>query len=275
MNLLEDMNNPLWKSKKVIYCYTNKINGKKYIGQINGEKATLYKRHKNHMCSDLIIDKALMKYGIDNFSLEIIHFGETLDELNYFESFYIKYYNTLSVDNLGYNISDGGSNGNNFAGKTEKEMKEIGEKIRLKNKNYVPTEETKEKISKTMKERYSENHWMKGKKLSDETKRKLSEKSKGRVQSEESKQKISNANKGRKLTKEHKEKLSKAKNHKKQQIVSIDIDTKEIEFFNSISETKTKYGYSPTLIRQCCLYNNNKEEFVEKFGRTRLSAYNK
>ena len=42
MNLLENMDHELWESKNVIYCYTNKINGKRYVGQ------TVQKLRKRH-----------------------------------------------------------------------------------------------------------------------------------------------------------------------------------------------------------------------------------
>ena len=46
INLLDDLENELWNSKDVIYCYTNKINGKRYIGKTN---KSLKNRHKGHM----------------------------------------------------------------------------------------------------------------------------------------------------------------------------------------------------------------------------------
>ena len=38
MNLLDDMNDEGWKTKCCIYCYTNLLNNKKYIGQVNRKK---------------------------------------------------------------------------------------------------------------------------------------------------------------------------------------------------------------------------------------------
>ena len=159
MNLLEDVNNPLWKSKNVIYLYTNKINGKKYVGQVNGKTKNLNIRHKRHMNDNLVVDIALRKHGIENFSLEIIHFGETLEELNYFERYYIKYYNTLAKNNNGYNVSSGGAKGNPLAGKTEEEIKEISKKKSESKKGEnnpnwgkKQSEESNEKRRKTLKE---------------------------------------------------------------------------------------------------------------------------
>ena len=45
INLLDNLNNDLWNEKGVVYCYTNKINNRKYVGQTNQK---LIKRHKAH-----------------------------------------------------------------------------------------------------------------------------------------------------------------------------------------------------------------------------------
>ena len=184
MNLLEDKNNLLWDIKNVVYCYTNKINNKKYIGQTT---QTLKERHRKHMHPSNKHDytvhfhRAIRKYGIENFKLEIIHFGKSLYELNYFEKFYIKYYNTLSKDNCGYNIATGGSNGNPYAGKTEEEMMEIrqkqsdshiGKNKGKNNHNYGKhlSEETRQKISEAKKDK---EPWNKGMKMDEEYKQKI------------------------------------------------------------------------------------------------------
>lgn len=89
MNLLEDINNPLWESKGIIYCYTNLINGKKYIGQTI---KTLRHRHQQHMnetkyenlrAYNNYFHRAIRKYGIENFSLNILIMNcENYDKLN-------------------------------------------------------------------------------------------------------------------------------------------------------------------------------------------------
>ena len=239
-----------------IYMYTNKINNHKYIGQAKDFKI----RHKSHLHGKKqLIDIKIKEYGIENFDIKIL--AENIigqEKLNEYEMFFIKRYNTLVINGEGYNIREGGNDSNPMEGKTEQEL-----------------ECWKENISKTMKERYSENHWMKGRKLSEETKNKIGEASKGRHQTEDTKNKISKKHKGKVLTEEHKEKLSKAKDNKKSKIVSVDMNTNELEYFESITETKRKYNYNPTLVRLCCDYNHDKEGFVEQYGRTRKSAYNK
>ena len=56
MNLLENMDHELWESKNVIYCYTNKINGKRYVGQTTQK---LRKRHGQHLRKEQLIDKKI------------------------------------------------------------------------------------------------------------------------------------------------------------------------------------------------------------------------
>lgn len=173
MNLLNDFNDSLWESKNVVYCYVNLINGKRYVGQTMQKLKT---RHANHMYETKNSERkygyyshfhcAIRKYGLENFKLEIIHFAETLSELNYFEIFYIKYFNTTNR-NLGYNTASGGSNGWSCAGKTEEELMEIRKKqsVALSGVNnpcygrkgenhpafgYKHTEEFREKQSESM-----------------------------------------------------------------------------------------------------------------------------
>nr|DAH16412.1 MAG TPA: intron associated endonuclease [Caudoviricetes sp.] len=93
--------------KKEIYKITNKTNGKIYIGQsVNslirfaGHKSNAKKPHRNSA-----IDKAIDKYGIENFELKVI---EITEDYNAREKFWIKFYNSLVP--YGYNIMDGGEN---------------------------------------------------------------------------------------------------------------------------------------------------------------------
>lgn len=99
----------------VIYCFTNKINGKKYIGQTINPKQR-YSQHisdvnnKNSKDYDTILARAMRKYGIENFSYEeLAKDVQDIEELNRLEEMYIKQYHSLVTEN-GYNIQIGGKN---------------------------------------------------------------------------------------------------------------------------------------------------------------------
>ena len=74
-----------------IYITTNSINGKNYVGKHYGEFNDKYKG------SGVLITKAFEKYGIENFSKEIIAVCNSLFELNILETIYISIYINLSV----------------------------------------------------------------------------------------------------------------------------------------------------------------------------------
>lgn len=96
----------------MIYCYTNLINNKKYIGQTNNLK----RRIKQHLQDSLhnysearynqLIHQAIRKYGIDNFKIEVLEEEISDDDIDEREQYYIKYYNTISPN--GYNLTEGG-----------------------------------------------------------------------------------------------------------------------------------------------------------------------
>lgn len=88
-----------------IYKITNKINNKSYIGQSINIEA----RWKQHIYtnSGSWIHMALTKYGVENFSFEILQ-ECNVDELNSLECKYIQEYNTLYPN--GYNRASGGNN---------------------------------------------------------------------------------------------------------------------------------------------------------------------
>ena len=98
----------------IIYCYTNTLNGKKYIGQTINPKVR-YNAHKssyqnsNDKEYDSLLHKAFRKYGFENFQYDILVDDiDDIDLLNQLEIYYIKYYNTKTPN--GYNVEDGGRN---------------------------------------------------------------------------------------------------------------------------------------------------------------------
>ena len=96
----------------IIYKITNKINGKRYIGQT---KFTIENRFKKHVYDAFgrdnrqqAIHAALRKYSVENFEIAIISHCNSIEEMNRREIYYIKLFNTLAPN--GYNLSLGGNN---------------------------------------------------------------------------------------------------------------------------------------------------------------------
>lgn len=175
------------KKKYYVYKITNMINNKFYIGK--RETTTEAETDTTYMGSGLLIGMSIKKYGIENFTKEIIHNCENREELNIQEKYWIKKLNSMDR-NIGYNILPGGEGGDTFTNNPNKE------EIRIKQQivNIRPhTEETKLKISKSKK----------GVKFSDSHKQNLSlnhKGMKGMKHSEASLQKCRDAKKGCKLT---------------------------------------------------------------------------
>lgn len=89
----------------VIYKYTNKINGKVYIGQT----IHIERRYAEHIWMSnwknptyiSILARAIKRYGIENFTVEVIAGCYSAERASELEIFYINYFDSL---NSGYNI---------------------------------------------------------------------------------------------------------------------------------------------------------------------------
>jgi group I intron endonuclease len=132
-----------------IYKITNTLNGKIYIGKDTTSDPKYYG-------SGLLIRRSIEKYGIDNFTKEIIDITEDYDELSDKEKYWIKQYNSTNPE-IGYNISEGGDGGNTLSNHPDLDI--IKEKI---SKNNPKTGKTYEEAfgvekAKSYKEKLSKN----------------------------------------------------------------------------------------------------------------------
>lgn len=164
-----------------IYRIRNKVNGKTYIGQHKYKKL-----NDSYMGSGVLLAKAKKKYGLENFTKEILEFNIESKELaDDWEQMYILF--ERAKGKAEYNIANGGQGA-------------VG---------VYHSEETRRKMSEALKGRVSNR---KGCKLSEETKRKISEAKKckttwnkgkpgtfkGKTHSGETRRKMSEARKGKK-----------------------------------------------------------------------------
>lgn len=147
--------------------FTNRLNGKRYIGQTIHEK----ERYRAHTIAitrkpDSPIDIAIAKYGIDNFDYEVlIRTSGKLENvkviLDTLECFYIKRYSSKAPN--GYNLTDGG-------------FGSAGREPWNKGKQW--SEEVKKKLSDSHK---GKTPWIKGRHHTEESKQKMSVVAKGRA----------------------------------------------------------------------------------------------
>lgn len=118
----------------LIYCATNKLNGKQYVGYTTLDLDIRIKRHvyKSRSKTDYfyLFKNALRKYGPDSFTWTILEHCSSVEDCYKKEIHYIKELNTISPN--GYNLTHGGNGG-------------------------LQSDETKMKISKSLKGYYSEN----------------------------------------------------------------------------------------------------------------------
>ena len=102
-----------------IYCTTNLINGKKYIGSklMRGRKPQYY------LGTSYVLKSAIDKYGIHNFKRDILEVIYNEEDIFEAEDYWLNYYPTKS-SSLFYNIKNAGSGGDTFSGRS-KESKSI------------------------------------------------------------------------------------------------------------------------------------------------------
>ena len=187
--------------KGIIYKATNKTNGKIYIGQTTKSLKRRIKYHKyNSKKTDNHFMRAVKKYGTSGFDWKIICDDILKEYLDEYEIFYIDFYSSYKY----YYNSDLGGKGVRGYKYSAKDRKKISDG----RKGKKLSEETKRKISKALTGR-------KRPPFSKETREAMSRGQRGKKgHTEESKKKISEANKGEKngmygkkrkpLTKEHK-----------------------------------------------------------------------
>ena len=114
-----------------IYKITNVINNKVYIGQVYNKsiEARFYRHVKEASPKNpIIVDRAIYKYGKENFIVEQIDTANSIEELNEKEKYWIRFYNSTDR-NFGYNLTTGGDGGNTYLCKSKEEMDLIKQKI--------------------------------------------------------------------------------------------------------------------------------------------------
>lgn len=216
-----------------IYIITNEINNKVYVGQvgkgnntiinrINGHYRSLIKNKHRNLHLQKSWNKYILLYGEESFTFDILEIVENKNLLDDREKYWIEYY---EADNplYGYNKTKGGEGG-------------------------IPNEETKQKISNSLKGRKQPTKYIQYRK---EGLKQSWKQRKNRNQSKETKQKISNTLKNRILSNEHKKNISNAQKgkHRFSEEIKLNI-INDINNKIKIIDICSKYNLSyPTILK--------------------------
>jgi len=241
-------NKKLTKRTYIVYCHTNKINGKKYIG-ITCQKPNDRWMNGLGYVNCPLMNRAIKKYGWDGFNHDILFEGLNKEEAEFKEIELIAELDTTNP-NKGYNLTHGGECG-------------------------IPTEEVRKKMSEGKKRGYKENPELAitiGKKMSEWCKNhpeeiammaKAHHETLAKRTPEEWAEigaKISKANKGRVISEETRAKLresyatmSPETKQKKLEAVSVPVRCKTLNIeFPSANEAEIQLEIDSSSIAKAC-----------------------
>jgi group I intron endonuclease len=177
-----------------VYLVTNKINGKRYVGQHSGNNLEQYWNHcvvhalNGKHGKNRLLYRAIRKYKPENFSIQPLVIVDSKWEMDRYEIGMIAAWDLCNPEK-GYNLAAGGRGtiGYKFS---EESLRKLSES----HKGIKQSEETKIKRANALR----------GQKRTEETRKRLSESLKGnknclgRVLSEEARKFLSDINKGNK-----------------------------------------------------------------------------
>lgn len=199
----------------IVYRITNKLNGKCYIGQtVRPLKLRIY----HHLYrKESLVSKAILKYGMENFDIEILEVLGDKAELDECEKFWIAEMGCIAPK--GYNLTAGGEGVH----------------------GYKAPDTTRALQSELKKELYKDKskHPRAGKPHTEETKRTIADKKKG----------TTSPRKGHKMTPEERKKASESKMGMGR-VPVINLDTGEV--FDSVGLAAEKYGVMASNITKVC-----------------------
>lgn len=171
--------------KFIVYCHTNKVNGKRYIG-LTCQKPNQRFRNGNGYKDNKHFYAAIQKYGWDNFEHSILFDNLTQTEAQEKEIYLIAKYNPRNPL-FGYNITPGGNvcsgsdspwYGKHHTEATKQKMseqrtgvhktEEWKRRISESNKGKIVSAETRARMSKNHANVAGENNPCFGRKLTDE-----------------------------------------------------------------------------------------------------------
>lgn len=177
-----------------VYEITCTVNGKRYIGKtVRSAQA----RFRDHLSAapkgKTLFHKALAKYGKESFVLKVVADGLTEQQALSLEVGLIAEGNTKAPH--GYNLTEGGEGVSGL-----KFSPESIERLRNSHLGYVPSNETRKRISEALR----------GRVRTQKHQARLADARRGQRHSQEARAKMSAALQGRELTPEHIEKVRAA-----------------------------------------------------------------
>lgn len=256
-----------------IYETTNLINGMKYIGQ---HKSDVF--DPSYLGSGVRLNKAINKYGRNNFTVELITWKDTKEELDWEEKKCIYFWKQFYKTNL-YNDASGGDGGNTCRYKSKEEINEIAKRRNkiLTGQIYIHKDNILKRVNPIDFENiYKKDGWERGftkeliekqknarnydviisklnkVEITEDRKKKISKSVKKLWCNDAYRELQSNSHKGNKLSKESKKKISDANKGRKLS-----------------EETKSKIGKSK-IGNKYCLGHKHTEKTKEKIRQQKL-----
>lgn len=125
-----------------VYCITNSVNGKQYVGQTTRSIQDRWRQHKAKILRS-VLSSAIQKYGAVNFTCTCLSSAQSQEDLDQLECEWISKLQTIAPS--GYNMSGGGFG----AGRMIEETKN---KIRKAQAEYQKSDEFRKKHKEIMRE---------------------------------------------------------------------------------------------------------------------------